>query len=83
MTSVIITVKDIKTAKHGNPVTFINLAVAERSLRSEAKSKDSALAMYPQDFELYKVGEFNSDTGAIISHNPDFVANIVDIIEKE
>lgn len=54
-----------------------------RSIRTAVQSGGSEpWCLYPNDHELYFVGTFDSDNGAIIApEKPEFVFNLSDILE--
>lgn len=63
MTS-IYTVRDIKN-DFGTPFTAANDNVAKRMYQAEQKNKDSMLAQFPADFELWKLAEYDTKTGQL------------------
>lgn len=57
-------VRDIKN-DFGMPFTAANDEVAIRMFKATANDKTSTLALFPADFELWCVGEFNTNNGGI------------------
>lgn len=57
-------VRDIKN-DFGAPFTATNDNVAKRMYQAEQKNKDSMLAQFPADFELWKLGDYDTKTGQI------------------
>lgn len=57
-------VRDIKSGFQ-TPATQVNDAVAVRGFASAVINSDSVLFTHASDFALYKVGEFDADTGRI------------------
>lgn len=57
----------IKDTKVGYlaPYTQINDEVAKRNFLTEKTQKNSMISIYPEDFELWKIGEMNEKTGEI------------------
>jgi len=47
------------------PFTMPNEGAAIRSFGEACKNKESNLAKYPEDFELFSIGEFDTATGEI------------------
>lgn len=60
-------VKDLKSARFGNPFSSFNDEVAIRDFTTLCKDKNpnNLCGIYPEDFDLYCVGSFDEDTGAI------------------
>lgn len=64
MKNSIYTVRDIKN-DFGTPFTAANDSVARRMYQAEQKNKDSMLAQFPADFELWKLADYDTKTGQI------------------
>lgn len=71
-------IKDIKANQFGDPFTAINEAVAIRRFFYFGKSA----TMIANDLELWKVGDFDLDSGVIIPANV-FVCAWSDTLEGE
>lgn len=58
------------------PPTFVQAAgLAVRSFGDEVRKEDTPFNAHPEDYELYCVGEFDTDTGALIPlPNPERLA---------
>lgn len=53
------------------PMAFVNRSCAQRWFRTVSKQSEFA---QPTDFELYAVGEYDTNTGLIKSYDkPDFI----------
>lgn len=57
-------VRDVKSGFQ-TPTAQVNDAVAVRGFASAVLNSDSVLFTHASDFALYKVGEFDADTGRI------------------
>lgn len=57
-------VRDVKSGFQ-TPTAQVNDAVAVRGFASAVLNSDSVLFTYASDFALYKVAEFDADTGRI------------------
>ncbi len=59
----------IKDKKIGfnSPFTAPNNYAAIRMFADTVKDENSMLAKHPEDYELYKLGSFNDDTGEIVA----------------
>lgn len=64
-------IRDIKN-EFCTPFTTNNDAMAKRMYQNEQRNKDSMLAQFPADFELWKLADIDTKTGQIF---PD-LANI-------
>jgi hypothetical protein len=71
----IFSIFDAKMQSYGDPFYSPNLGSAERTFSMIFSSTDpdhqkSPMLQFPQDFHLYCIGEFDTDTGEIsgISH---------------
>ena len=77
-------VKDLATQAFGNPFVTRAQGEAMRSFTDEANAdpQKSAIAQHPDDYELYKLGEYNDDTGEITSIKPELIARAKDLTVK-
>lgn len=66
--------KDVKSGQFGPVMLAHNDAHMTRSMVEVFKGSRETVAKFPQDFELYEVGEYNLDTGHIVS-SPRFVCS--------
>jgi hypothetical protein len=57
-------IRDIKN-EFCTPFTTANDATAKRMFVTEQKNKDSMLAQFPADFELWKLADMDTKTGQI------------------
>lgn len=57
-------VRDIKN-DFGTPFTAANDNIARRMYQAEQKNKDSMLAQFPADFELWRLAEYDTKTGQL------------------
>lgn len=61
---VMVAVRDVKTGAFAAPIGVPHAALALRSFEQEVRSAESPVGKYPADFELWKVGEFDVESGA-------------------
>lgn len=57
-------IRDIKN-EFCTPFTTNNDAMAKRMYQNEQRNKDSMLAQFPADFELWKLADIDTKTGQI------------------
>lgn len=71
-TIVICCVRDIKLNEYANPMFFATVGVADRAFRDEVARVDdqNMLNKHPQDFALYAVATFYSETGHVEPFDP-------------
>jgi len=64
----IFTVRDAKAEAYMQPFFGRSKGEAIRAIQTEVNSgkQDNMLASYPEDFNLFYIGEFNEQTGEII-----------------
>lgn len=66
----IVSVFDKKTSLYHNPVTVRSIGDAIRDFETLKKNPDNRYGQHPEDYELYKIGEFNDDNGEIVTSKP-------------
>lgn len=64
------------------PFADANDAVAMRSFASLVANDKTAYHYYPADFSLYFVGQFESDSGALLIYDRRLVCEAVDVLDK-
>jgi len=67
----LVTVFDRALSAYLRPFAAASLGVAIREFGEECKRPDSPLNKHPADYSLWKVGEFDDQTGALIPSNPE------------
>lgn len=65
-----------------DPMFTAHLAVMTRQLTEVCKDEKSSLAKYPQDYEVYEIGDYDETRGIIIPIEPKFVMNISEITNE-
>ena len=73
-------VKDVKAASYFRPFPSVNDQVAIRDLKSLVNSKESEISNYPEDYELWYIGDFDEKIGTIVS-DLNFLVNCQDLKE--
>lgn len=70
------TVRDVKTGIYEVPLAQISHGEAERTFQSLLKDSNSKISKYPEDFELYYLGDYDNLTGTVIPNSsPQFIMN--------
>lgn len=76
-------IKDLKCDFTGNIYQFANDETAVRALPFLMRGNE-LMVKYPQDFELFKIGEFDYRSGIINAFNvPEFVANMPNVESED
>lgn len=77
-------VKDLAVQAFGNPFLVRSSGEAMRSFQDEVNRdpKESPIAAHPEDYELYKIGEYNDTTGEIVGLEPELLARAKELKVK-
>lgn len=81
MVKFLVSIFDKKVQVFGNPVIAMNEADAVRMARTVVSSDDSQISLYPEDFTLYHVGNFNDATGVLEPINPIILTELVSLVK--
>jgi len=84
MSMKIFSVLDNKTHSYNRPFCETNEIMASRSLQMALADKTIQLSMFPQDFDLYLIGELDEVTGVITPQEPPkFIVSAVSLKKME
>lgn len=82
-------VKDLYSLKDNKAGCF-NTIIAEsrkqeviRSLRTTVNTAGSAINMYPEDFDLFKLGEVDIESGIIKPCNPEYIIGCYELVDRK
>lgn len=64
-------IMDRKARLFGVPFTALNDGLAIRVFGKLSQEEGSDISMFPEDFCLYRIGEFNLINGEVISETPE------------
>lgn len=70
----IVAVRDRALGAFMNPFTVPSLGAAIRSFQDEANRADGEIYKHPDDYDLYKLGEYDEVTGRIAPCDPEQIA---------
>jgi len=75
----IYSVRDKRANEYGQPMAMPTDAHAVRSFTQEVNRTDTAnmLNQYPEDFAIYHVGTFDSETGCITENGPQLLMEAI------
>lgn len=75
--------RDQKSGVYGSPITHYTDATITRDISSALKSDKPTMdfQQYPSDFDLYKIGSFDTDSGKIIANDPIHVIALASLQE--
>lgn len=77
----IYSIRDIKTRVYDQPMCFHNDESAMRSVRN-MMHKVPTLSDYPEDFQLFQVGQFDDATGEVVPGTVNLVCSLLDLSDK-
>lgn len=75
-------IRDVKSS-YMQVLTDHNDATAIRGFKQAVMVPDSLMALHPTDFALYRVGQFDADTGEIIACTPELLCDAAQFVRKE
>lgn len=70
-------VKDVKSGRFASPFVADNIQVAKRNVAWAMKDKTTAFYNFPEDYQLFRLGSFDEQTGELAS-DVLFVANLTE-----
>lgn len=78
------TIRDAKAESFHNPFFQLSHGEAERSFRTAVNDEKTQLHKYPEDFDLYYLGEFDTNNGTFQSlDTPQHVIKAVQCIKQK
>lgn len=85
MSKSVFVIKDTKGNYYMDPQIYRNKADAIRACENAVNGSDSRnmLAHNPEDFSLFKVGEWDELTGNITTKDKEHVTDLVDLLKVE
>lgn len=84
MVKQVFSVFDKKAKAYTQPFFMNQKGEALRAFDGIVADKQTQIAKYPEDFALYKLGEFDDVSGLLSSLNePEFIAHAVDFVKEE
>lgn len=75
-------VKDSKSGLFSNPMHETTDEIAVRAFVAQVGATDNPLADYPEDFVLYRVGEWDNEKGMFIPENPYSLISGIEALRK-
>lgn len=81
MVSNVYSVRDTKVG-FSDPFICPNDSAASRALSFSFNNATNMVSYSPADFNLYRIGTFDSDTGLIEKCLPEFVCCALDFVDK-
>jgi len=65
---------DVKAEAYGNPMFLANDGMATRALAGAVMDPDSQLCKHSEDFNLYRMGQWDNISGAFtVPDHPEFI----------
>lgn len=82
MSKIIYSTKDVKMGEFVTVFIHRNEVEMRRGLEATIATGKTHLSLYPQDFEIYQIGEVDQQTGRIIvPASPVFVCSVVQALQ--
>lgn len=81
MIKIIIAVMDIGTESFATPFFVHHTVEATRQFISECQNPDSQICKHAKDYELWKLGTFNDQTG-VIENEPERLLRAIDHVRS-
>ena len=69
--------KDVKLGKFAQPFVAPNVEIAKRTLAATMLDKNNPIYNFAEDFQLYKLGNYDEKTGELVS-GVEFIANAIE-----
>jgi len=79
----IMSVRDVKADQFSRPFFALALGEALRTFQMECENPESMLHRFPDDFRLFRIGEFNQGSGILLGEAPLEVACARDFVKAE
>lgn len=74
---------DEKAEEFSPPFFQANDRLAQRVVKESARGNGSMLAAYPEDFKIYRLGEFDTSTGTIEAEKrPVLILSVKDLTKE-
>lgn len=83
MRHIICAVRDRQLDAFMRPFTAATTGQAMRAFMDEVNRPDSEMHKHPEDYELYHLGDFDDDTGALTSCKPHSIAIASNVKERK
>lgn len=83
MKYVLYSIRDIKLDSYSNPMCLVNDGHAIRTIGDEMRRDGNAFSAHPEDYELFRLGQFDSDTGLYDTHAPKSIVLLSELVRKE
>jgi len=81
---VVVAVRDIKAYAYQSPHFAVSAGVASRGFADAAQDKQTVIGAHPEDFQLFKIGDFDERTGVITPCVvPELLCSAMDFINSE
>lgn len=75
----IMAIKDKAVESYGMPLVTRTVTEAIRIFKNEVNREDSMMNKYPQDYDLYQIGEYDDLDGKVQSTTPTQVATGIEV----
>lgn len=74
---------DVKAQAFGTPFAMQNDALAVRAFAEHCQNEEEMFFKYPEDFQLYRVGNFNQRTGETEGYKPELITTAIEQVQPK
>lgn len=71
--------RDVRTEAFHRPMFLQNDAVLDRSIRDAMEDEHNLLCTHPEDYQVYRLGEFDDSNGKLAAIPPEHMFNVIDL----
>lgn len=80
MKLLVFSVRDLKASAYMQPFFMQKIGQAMRAFGDTVQDGKSVLGKHPEDFELFKIGEFDDESGELKTMKPEYIARAGDFV---
>jgi len=78
----IFAIRDIKAGNYATPFFMPSNGLAIRAFSDLVSDPKTTINRHPDDFQLFVIGEYDDNSGEIISTKPEFLSNASEYLKK-
>lgn len=80
---VVVAVSDRALGEYMNPFLVPSIGVAMRAFQDEVNKQDSVIGAHPEDYELHRLCDFDTESGEMVGAERKVLARAKDVLLKE
>lgn len=82
MNSVLLAIYDQAAGRYLDPFVSPSIEFAIRSFREAANDPEHQFARFPGDYTLFKIGEFDPETGQLTGNDPQSLGVAITFVDR-